>query len=143
MKKDNYSCLKLSNQMCFPLYAASKEIINRYKPILEKVGLTYTQYISMLVLWEHKSISVRDMGRILYLDSGTLTPLLKKLEQKGLIERKRDTLDERILNVTLTDDGIALRDKAIDIPTKIACSIDLTDEEIYSLYKILNKILKQ
>lgn len=143
MKKDNYSCLKLSNQMCFPLYAASKEIINRYKPILEKVGLTYTQYISMLVLWEHKSISVRDMGRILYLDSGTLTPLLKKLEQKGLIERKRDTLDERILNVTLTDDGIALRDKAIDVPTKIACSIDLTDEEIYSLYKILNKILKQ
>ena len=143
MKKDNYSCLKLSNQMCFPLYAASKEIINRYKPILEKLGLTYTQYISMLVLWEHKSISVRDMGRILYLDSGTLTPLLKKLEQKGLIERKRDTLDERILNVTLTDDGIALRDKAIDVPTKIACSIDLTDEEIYSLYKILNKILKQ
>ena len=143
MKKDNYSCLKLSNQICFPLYAASKEIINRYKPILEKVGLTYTQYITMLVLWEHKSISVRDMGRILYLDSGTLTPLLKKLEQKGLIERNRDTLDERILNVTLTDDGIALRDKALDVPTKISCSIDLTDEEIYSLCKILNKILKQ
>ena len=104
---EKYESLKLENQLCFPLYAASREIVNRYKTALDNIGLTYTQYITMLVMWEHKCISVRDMGKLLYLDSGTLTPVLKKLEQKGLVLRKRDSSDERLLNVTLTGEGLA------------------------------------
>ena len=143
MSKNNnkYECLKLGNQLCFPLYAAAREIVNRYKPVLEELDLTYTQYITMLVMWEHESISVRDMGKLLYLDSGTLTPLLKKLEQKGLVERKRDTEDERLLNVTLTEAGKAMKEKAVEVPQKIACTLNISKEEAVTLYNILNKFL--
>ena len=143
MSKDNkkYECLKLDHQLCFPLYAAAREIVNRYKPVLEELDLTYTQYITMLVMWEHECISVRDMGKLLYLDSGTLTPLLKKLEQKGLVERKRDTEDERLLNVTLTEAGKAMKEKAVEVPQKIACTLNISKEEAVTLYNILNKFL--
>ena len=95
--KDKYDALKLENQLCFPLYACSKEIVRRYKPYLDEIDLTYTQYIAMMVLWEHGRINVKDMGALLYLDSGTLTPVLKKLEQKGYLTRERDHADERVL----------------------------------------------
>ena len=97
--------LKLENQLCFPLYACAKEVIRRYTPLLEPLGLTYTQYIAMMVMWEHKSISVKDMGKLLYLDSGTLTPMLKKMEKAGWIRRKRSENDERVVMVTITDKG--------------------------------------
>ena len=93
---DKYDALKLENQLCFPLYACSKEIVRKYKPFLDELDLTYTQYIAMMVLWEHRQISVKDMGALLYLDSGTLTPVLKKLEQKGYLVRARDSEDERV-----------------------------------------------
>ena len=136
-----YEPLRLCNQICFPLYAASKEIVRRYTPILEEIDLTYTQYITMMVMWEHESISVKEMGKLLYLDSGTLTPVLKKLEQKGLIIRKRDSADERVLIVTITDEGMALREKALAVPEKVACTICLSPEEAAFLYKTLHKLL--
>ena len=111
---DKYEVLKLENQICFPLYACSKEIVKRYTPFLEEIDLTYTQYITMMVLCERKEISVKELGEYLYLDSGTLTPVLKKLEQKGYVSRARDTHDERVLNVTITEDGEALKEKAVE-----------------------------
>ena len=96
--------------MCFPLYACSKEIVRKYKPFLDELDLTYTQYIAMMVLWERRQISVKDMGALLYLDSGTLTPVLKKLEQKGYLVRARDSEDERVLNVTITELGEKLKE---------------------------------
>ena len=107
---DKYDALKLENQLCFPLYACSKEIVRKYKPFLDELDLTYTQYIAMMVLWEHRQISVKDMGALLYLDSGTLTPVLKKLEQKGYLVRARDSEDERVLNVTITELGEKLKE---------------------------------
>ncbi len=136
-----YESLRLCDQMCFPLYAAAKEIVSRYKPVLDELGLTYTQYITMLVVWEHGVISVRDIGRLLYLDSGTLTPLLKKLEQKGYIERRRDSSDERVLNVAATDEGLALRDRALDVPKKMACTIALSPDEREQLCFLLHKLM--
>lgn len=142
MSRDNkYDRLKLENQLCFPLYAASKEIVSRYKPALDELDLTYTQYLAMLVLWEHGTISVKDMGKLLYLDSGTLTPLLKKLEQKGYVERRRDSSDERVLNVSVTETGLGLREKALGVPDKIACTLKLNSEERAFLCKILHKLL--
>ena len=136
-----YEPLRLCNQLCFPLYAASKEILRRYKPVLDKIDLTYTQYITMMVLWEHGTVSVRDIGRMLYLDSGTLTPVLKKLEQKGFIARKRDSSDERVLDVSLTEEGMKLRDTALGVPQQIACTIDLSREEAEYLCGILRKLI--
>ena len=107
---DKYDALKLENQLCFPLYACSKEIVRKYKPFLDELDLTYTQYIAMMVLWERRQISVKDMGALLYLDSGTLTPVLKKLEQKGYLVRARDSEDERVLNVTITELGEKLKE---------------------------------
>lgn len=101
--------LKLENQLCFPLYACAKEVIRKYTPLLEPLGLTYTQYLAMMVMWEHKSISIRDMGRLLLLDSGTLTPMLKKMEKAGWIQRKRSTHDERVVMVTITAKGEAMQ----------------------------------
>ena len=119
-----YEALKLENQLCFPLYAASRDVIKQYKTSLDNLDLTYTQYIVMLVLWERKQITTKEMGRILHLDSGTLTPLLKKMEGKGLVSRKRSEFDERNLTVTITDKGLNLRDEAIEIPNQIAAEVE-------------------
>ena len=121
-----YEALKLDNQLCFALYACSREITKLYKPVLDKLGITYTQYISLLVLWEKDNITVKDMGGKLHLDSGTLTPLFKKLECMGLVTRTRDTVDERKVYVNLTDKGIELKKMAMEIPNKILCSTGLT-----------------
>ena len=139
---DKYDALKLENQLCFPLYACSKEIVKKYTPYLEELDLTYTQYITMLVMWEKEQMTVKALGQLLYLDSGTLTPVLKKLEQKGYLTRSRDAKDERVLNVTLTAEGQALKDKAVDIPEKIGGCVKLSKEEAAMLYQTLQKILK-
>lgn len=133
--------LKLEGQICFPLYVCSKEIIRKYKPFLEELNLTYTQYITMLVLWEVESINVTDLGERLYLDSGTLTPLLKKLETKGYITRKRGNVDERNLIVTITEKGLALKEKAKPIPWQLASYVKLEMEEVVALYKISRKLM--
>jgi len=133
--------LKLENQLCFPLYACSKEVIKKYKPILDKLDLTYTQYITMMVLWEYGSINVKKLGDMLFLDSGTLTPLLKKLESKGYITRKRDSFDERNLLISITDTGKKLKEKAKIVPVEVGKCINLTKEESVVLYKLLYKLL--
>jgi len=138
---DKYEGLKLKNQLCFPLYAVSKEIVKRYKPFLDEVDLTYTQYITMMVLWEQKALNVKELGEYLFLDSGTLTPLLKKLEAKGLIERKRSKEDERVLEVSLTAKGEKLKDKAVNVPIAMSGCIRLEPKEAETLYRILYKIL--
>ena len=134
--------LKLENQLCFPLYACAKEIVRRYTPLLEPLGLTYTQYIAMMVLWEHKNISVKDMGELLYLDSGTLTPMLKKMEKAGWITRKRDEKDERSVIISLTDSGIKLKEKAVEVPAKMIQCINLEQSDAMQLYNLLNKLIK-
>ena len=139
---DKYDVLKLENQLCFPLYACAKEVVKRYKPLLDEIDLTYTQYITMMVLWEHREMNVKELGRYLYLDSGTLTPVLKKLEQKGYVTRKRDTRDERVLNVAVTEAGMSLREKAVEVPAKIGGCVKMELEEAMQLQKILQKILK-
>ncbi len=135
--------LKLENQLCFPLYVAAKEVVRKYTPLLQELNLTYTQYIAMLVLWEEKEIRIKDLGDKLYLDSGTLTPLLKKLEKLGYIERKRSKSDERNVSVSLTKNGIMLKNKAEVIPQQIASCINLSEEEAVSLYQLLVKVINQ
>ena len=134
--------LKLENHLCFPLYAASREMIKLYRPYLEPLGITYTQYIVMLVLWENKRISVKDMGKRLFLDSGTLTPVLKNLESKGFLCRYRYAEDERVLIVEVTDMGMQLKEHAYNIPLEMANKNKTlnTDEQI-ELYKLLYKLL--
>ncbi len=139
--EEKYEALKLCNQVCFPLYACSKEIIRKYKPFLDEIDLTYTQYITMMVLWEKKSVNVKTLGESLYLDSGTLTPVLKKLESKGYIKRERSSEDERNLVVSITKEGDDLRDKAISIPGKMGTCVKLTPEEAGCLYNLLYKII--
>lgn len=143
MKKstDKYDVLKLENQLCFPLYACSKEVVRKYKPFLEELDLTYTQYITMMVMWEKKSINVKMLGKCLYLDSGTLTPVLKKLESKGYITRKRSEEDERNLCVEVTEAGENLKKQAVTIPEKIGACVQLEPEDAIQLYKLLYKIL--
>ena len=143
MDQKNYDCLKLSKQLCFPLYACARETIKLYTPHLDKVGLTYTQYITMMVLWEHQSLTAKELGRILYLDSGTLTPLLKKLEHKGLLTRKRSDTDERNLIVTITEAGEMLKEDVRDIPEMMAECVNLEREEIRTLYHYLYKMLEK
>lgn len=140
---DKYDILKLDNQICFPLYAVSKEIVRSYTPFLNEIDLTYTQYIAMMVMWECKQLSVKDLGKKLYLDSGTLTPLLKNLEKKELVTRERSKTDERFLVVSVTDKGMKLREKALVIPTKIGSCINLEKEEAIQLYSIIRKLLAQ
>ncbi|MBR1669976.1 MAG: MarR family transcriptional regulator [Butyrivibrio sp.] len=139
--EEKYESLKLGNQLCFPLYACSKEIIRRYKPFLDDIDLTYTQYITMMVLWEKKTVNVKTLGECLYLDSGTLTPVLKKLEFKGYITRVRSSEDERNLVVTITEEGEKLKDKAIDIPAAMGACVKLSPEEAKVLYGLLYKII--
>ncbi|MBR4225123.1 MAG: MarR family transcriptional regulator [Oscillospiraceae bacterium] len=133
--------LRLSDQLCFPLYACAKEVIRHYRPYLDGIDLTYTQYITMMVMWEHRQIQLKELGRILYLDSGTLSPLLKKLAEKGLVTRERSKADERDMMITITDKGMALRDEAADIPSRMGQCISITPEEAQTLYKILYKLL--
>ena len=142
MVEDKYAALKLSSQLCFPLYACARETIKLYKPWLDEIGLTYTQYITMMVLWEHTSMTVKELGQELYLDSGTLTPLLKKLEEKGLVTRRRSDRDERNLIVTITEAGEALKDRALHIPYEMAKCITLPKDEILELYRMLHTLLE-
>ena len=140
---NKYDALKLDNQLCFPLYAVSKEIVRKYTPFLNEIDLTYTQYIAMMVMWEHKEVSVKELGEKLFLDSGTLTPLLKNLEKKGFVTRQRSKVDERFLVVSITEEGMKLREKAVDIPAKIGSCICLDEQEAIQLYTIIKKMLAQ
>lgn len=139
----NDKVLKLENQLCFPLYAAAKEVVNRYKPFLDEIDLTYTQYIAMMVLWEYKSVGVKELGKHLYLDSGTLTPLLKRLESKGFVLRERSRGDERAVNITITEAGEKLKEKAREIPLKMKKCMSLPPEEAGTLYTLLYRLLGQ
>lgn len=139
---DQYEALKLDNQLCFPLYAGSREVIKRYHPYLTGLGITYTQYIALMVLWENKAISVKELGSRLYLDSGTLTPVLKSLEEKGYVERRRSAEDERVLIVEITEEGEALKERAVSVPEKIAGCVSLDSEEALELYRLLYKLLE-
>ena len=138
---DEYESLKLKNQLCFPIYLCSKEIIRKYTPMLNKLNLTYTQYVVMMYFWEVKSSNVKELGNTLLLDSSTLTPLLKKLENKGYIVRKKSLEDERNLIIELTEEGKKLQDKAIDVPKEISKCINLDEEEAKLLYKLIYKVL--
>ena len=140
---DRYDVLKLDKQLCFPLYACAREMIKEYKPFLSELDLTYTQYITMLVLWEKKSINVKALGDQLYLDSGTLTPLLKKLETKGYVSRKRSCEDERNLIVSITEAGEALKERAVTIPDRVAKCSNLTGDESRQMYRLMYKFLNR
>ncbi len=142
MTRQENSTLKLENRICFLLYAASRDVIKSYKPYLDDMGLTYTQYITMIVMWEEKSITVKELGKRLYLDSGTLTPLLKKMEAKGLLTRKRSFEDERNLIVTVTEEGERLKEMADGVPEKILAGSEISLEEAVTLRALLLKILK-
>jgi DNA-binding MarR family transcriptional regulator len=135
--------LLLNEQLCFPLYALSREITGLYRPLLEEHDLTYPQYLVMLVLWEQDGLAVCDLGSRLLLDSGTLTPLLKRLELKGFVTRKRCIDDERVVHLFLTDSGRSLREQALDIPAKMLKNIDVEVEELNALKITLNKIINQ
>lgn len=139
--KNNYDGLKLENQLCFPLYAASREVIKQYRPHLDALGITYTQYITMMVFWEDKKINVKELGKKLFLDSGTLTPVLKSLEAKGYVRRYRSSEDERVLMVEITDKGEALKENAVLVPQKLASCINLTADEAIQLHALLHKLL--
>lgn len=139
----DYDKIKLENQICFPLYACSKEIIRLYKPFLDPLGLTYTQYITLMALWEQDNITVKALGEKLYLDSGTLTPLLKKMEGQNLIIRERSLNDERNIYIRLTNVGIELKEKAVTIPDQLVKCVSLSNDEMIFLHKTLNKLLKQ
>lgn len=139
---EKYDTLKLENQLCFPLYACSKEVIKRYKPLLDQLDLTYTQYIAMLVLWDKKEINVKSLGEALFLDSGTLTPVLKKLEQKNYIIRERLKSDERNLLIKITKEGEHLKEKATKVPGEIVQCINLDFDDAILLHQLLNKMLQ-
>lgn len=138
---EQFDCLMLENQLCFPLYACAKEVTRKYREPLQPLGLTYTQYIVMMVLWEYGSTTAKDLGEKLYLDSGTLTPLLKRLEKQGLITRCRRDDDERMLVIDLTEEGEALKYEARKVPEQISRCVDLTPEEAQTLYTLLYKAL--
>lgn len=133
--------LSLDNQLCFPLYAASRELIRLYKPFLDPLKLTYPQYVTMMALWEHDGVKVGELGSRLHLDSATLTPLLKRLESHGYLQRKRSELDERAVIVSLTDEGRALREQALTVPGCIASCISLEPEEALRLKQLLEKLI--
>ena len=139
---DKYENLKLGNQVCFPLYAASREIIKLYKPFLDKFNLTYTQYITILVLWEDEKITIKELCKKLYLDSGTLTPVIKKLESMELIIKYRDKSDERVVIVELTDKGRELKEEVVKVPEQIFCKVGTNVEKLLTLKKLLEEVLK-
>ena len=143
MDASRYDALKLENQLCFPLYACAREVVKRYKPFLDDIDLTYTQYVTMMVLWEKPESTSREIGERLHLDSGTLTPVIKKLAEKGLVTRRRSPKDERNLDVELTDAGLALRERAACIPGKMGGCIRLDPEDARTLYRILYQLLNE
>ncbi|MBD5138233.1 MAG: MarR family transcriptional regulator [Ruminococcus sp.] len=136
-----YDVLKLENQLCFPLYVCAKEVVRAYKPYLDELDITYTQYITMMVMWEHKELRVKEIGEHLYLDSGTLTSVLKKLEEKGFVTRKRSEKDERDLIVTVTDKGTALKEKAVHVPEKLGACVELDPQKAKALYDTLYEVI--
>ena len=140
-KQEDFDPLKLQNQLCFPMYACAKEIVRRYRPYLDELGITYTQYITMMVMWEHEKIISTDLSAYLHLDYGTLTPVLKKLETMGMIKRRRSAKDERLLEIELTDKGRGLREKAGHIPGKMSGLLGLSAKEAKTLYELLYKTL--
>ena len=142
MSTPDYEALRLENQLCFPLYACSREVIKLYRPYLDELGLTYTQYITLMVIWAEGTVSVRDLGKRRYLDSGPLTPVLKHREADGYITRRRCPTDERVLLVTITESGLALRDRAADIPGKLGQRVKLDADEATTLYRLLYKLLE-
>ena len=142
MDYDFHEAMKLGNQLCFPLYAASRNVINLYTPYLKPLGLTYTQYITLLALWEKDGVTVGELCGKLMLDNGTLSPLLKKMQQEGLVERRRSEEDERVVVITLTEEGRALQEKAKDIPMKMAGCVDLPPEKAMMLYSLLSELLE-
>lgn len=139
---NKFDALKLGNQLCFPLYVCSKEIVKRYKPFLDEIGLTYTQYIAMMAVWEHEELSVKELGELLFLDSGTLTPVLKTLEKKGLLSRRRSSEDERILIVTLTESGTKLKEQAVEVPFKMQGCMSIDEKDAAELYRILHTVME-
>ncbi|MCM1335185.1 MAG: MarR family transcriptional regulator [Bacteroides sp.] len=138
---ETYAALKLENQLCFPLYACAKEVVKAYKPYLDELDLTYTQYITMMVMWENGELRVKEVGERLYLDSSTLTPLLKRLEEKGYVTRRRSDADERDLIVSLTKSGKALKERAATVPGRLAACVKLDGEKALTLYKLLYELL--
>ena len=138
---DKFESLKLSNQVCFPLYAASREVIKLYKPFLDEYNLTYTQYITMLVLWEDEKITIKELCKKLYLDSGTITPVIKKLEAMGLLIKYRDKSDERIVNVELTDKGRELKEEIVKVPEQVSCKVNGSVEDLLILKNLLENLL--
>ncbi|MBP5567962.1 MAG: MarR family transcriptional regulator [Treponema sp.] len=141
-----YEQLLLQNQLCFPLYACARKIVAEYTPYLKPLGLTYTQYIVFMVLWEKETVTAGELGKILHLDAGTLTPLLKHLEKDGYVTRQRSKEDERITNISITKKGNALKEKCKNIPLKLtasnqSCGSSLTQAEAKKLYELLYKIL--
>lgn len=143
MEYDYKEAMKLSNQLCFPLYAAARNITCLYTPYLKKLGLTYTQYIVFLVLWEKDGITVGEICEKLMLDNGTLSPLLKKMEKEGYVTRKRSSKDDRVVLISLTDEGRALQEKAKDVPVKVSGCIDLEPEKAKQLYSLLYELLEK
>ena len=133
--------MKLDNQLCFSLYAASREVIKTYKPLLDKYGLTYTQYIAMLVVWEYEKITVKEMGQKLHLDSGTLTPVLKKLLSMELIDKYRDKDDDRVVIVEVTEKGRKMKDEIIEVPEKMYCKFGKNIENVVELKRLLDNLL--
>ena len=140
---EKYEQLRLDHQLCFPLYAAARKVVNEYNPLLKPYGLTYTQYIVFLALWETENgkAKVGDLGRRLYLDCGTLTPLLKKMEECGWINRCRCKVDERVVYVSLTDEGWKLREELKDIPEKMGRCVTMNPEDAAQLYTLLHRLL--
>ena len=137
----DYPQLRLSNQLCFPLYACSKELVRCYAPLLEPYSLTYTHYITMMVIWEKGEVTVSELGKALYLDSGTLSPVLKRLESNGYIRRTRKADDERCVVVTPTEEGLAIQEKLKDVPKAVGCCLNLDASEAATLYGLLYKML--
>ena len=139
--RDKYDCIRIGNQICFPLYACAKEIVRQYRKPLEELNLTYTQYIVMMVLWEYGEMTEGDLGRIVHLDSGTLAPLLKRLEKQGYVNRTRPDDNERKLLISLTEDGDLLRDKALEVPCKVSDSLKLSEDDLTQLKALLDKLM--
>ncbi|MFD1816596.1 DNA-binding transcriptional regulator, MarR family [Pseudarcicella hirudinis] len=134
--------LTLKYQLCFPMYALSRQVTALYRPLLEPLGLTYPQYLILMLMWEHKKLTVKEIGKELWLDSGTLTPLLKRMEEKGLVERIRDKSDERVVNIHLTESGMLFRNECLDIPSKIQCQLNLNPDQAVALRSQLYELLE-